>query len=369
MKILSLDTAMAACSAAVIDTEGALTLAAVFQPMERGHAEALAPLVAEVMRASGLDFPQIGRIAVTVGPGTFTGVRIGLAFARGLGLARGIPVIGIDSLTAIAANERAEMPLLAVSDARNGEVYAACFEAGRRLVSGPRITTAARAAEGLAPGALLIGTAKEAVLAASGRGDLALSPSGDLPVAAHFGPLAAAMAPGAMPAPLYLRAPDAKPQSAPLRKAGELSFETAGVSAAPVMAALHAEAFEDGWSAGAFEDLLRMPGARGTIALELGEPVAFLLTRAAADEAEIITIGTRAGAQRRGVARRLLAHGLAELAAQRLRHVFLEVAASNVAARNLYAGQGFREAGRRKGYYRRKDGAEDAVVMRLELQP
>ena len=369
MKILSLDTAMAACSAAVLDTDSALPLAAAFRAMERGHAEALAPMVAEVMQESGLDFTHVDRIAVTTGPGTFTGVRIGLAFARGLGLARGVPVIGIDSLTAIAMNESAEAPLLVVSDARNEDVYAASFDAARRLLVPPHITTAARAADGLPDGALVIGTAKQSVLAASGRSGLALSGAGDIPVAARFGTLAAKGLPGAMPSPLYLRAPDAKPQAAPLRKAGELRFETAGPSAAPVMAELHAEAFEECWTAGAFGDLLRMPGAAGLIALELGEPVAFLLTRSAADEAEIITIGTRPGAQRRGVARRLLEQGLAALSAQGLHQVFLEVAASNLAARNLYAALGFREAGRRKGYYRRMDGVEDAVVMRLELQP
>ena len=83
MKILSLDTAMAACSAAVVDTDAGSPLAAAFVPMERGHAEALPPMVSEVLQVAGLDIRHIDRIAVTTGPGTFTGVRIGLAFARG----------------------------------------------------------------------------------------------------------------------------------------------------------------------------------------------------------------------------------------------------------------------------------------------
>jgi tRNA threonylcarbamoyl adenosine modification protein YeaZ/ribosomal-protein-alanine acetyltransferase len=367
MRILSIDTAMAACSAAVVDTDQDVPLAAAFQAMERGHAEALAPMVAEVMRASGLAFSDIDRIAVTVGPGTFTGVRIGLSFGRGLGLVRGIPVIGIDSLSAIAANEASCGPLLVVSDARNDEVYAASFDEARQLISEPRVTTAAGAAEGLPPDALVIGTAKRSVLAMSGRSDLSVSPEGDLPDAARFARLAASATPGDMPAPLYLRAPDAKPQATPLRRAGTIAVEEVSATAAPLLASLHAEAFEIGWSAASFEELMGMPGAAAQLALDHGEPAAFLLTRRAADEAEIITIATRPQAQRRGVARQLLETALAELARLSVRHVFLEVAASNTAAIGLYQAMGFQEAGRRPGYYRRKHGTEDAIVMRREL--
>ena len=367
MKILGLDTAMAACSAAVIDTQSPLPLAEAYVPMERGHAEALPPMVAEVMSASGLAFRDIDRIAVTVGPGTFTGVRIGLAFARGLGLALGVPVIGIDSLSAIAANEPANAPLLIVSDARNDEVYAALLSCDRKLVSGPEITTAAHAASGLSPGTHVLGTAASAVIAASGRTDLNTSSANRLPVASAFARLAASALPGPMPAPLYLRAPDAKPQSAPLRKVSTLHFETAALPAAPLLARLHEQSFDEGWTAGAFEDLLNMPGASAEIALEHDDPASFILTRTAADEAEIITICTRPQAQRRGVARQLLAHHFAGLAARGVRHVFLEVAASNIAAQALYHSFGFAEAGRRRSYYKRSDGMEDAIVMRREL--
>ena len=113
MKILSFDTAMGACSAAVIDTGSRLHLASAYVQMERGHAEALPPMVAGVMKTADLRFSQIDRIAVTIGPGTFTGVRIGIAFARGLAQATGIPVVGIDTLSAIAANEAAVAAFLA----------------------------------------------------------------------------------------------------------------------------------------------------------------------------------------------------------------------------------------------------------------
>jgi tRNA threonylcarbamoyladenosine biosynthesis protein TsaB len=369
MKILSLDTSMAACSAAVVDTANALPLAEAFQPMERGHAEALAPMVAEVMHVSGLEFSELDRIAVTIGPGSFTGVRIGLSFARGLGLARGIPVSGIDSLSAIAANVPIGVPLLVVADARNGEVYAAAFDGERRIIAGPRISTLADAAEAVPPNTRVIGTASHAVIGACSRQDLSTSSEGDLPVAARFARLVASDPPGSMPAPLYLRAPDAKPQATPLRSAGTIVIEEVSTAAAPLLATLHAEAFDTGWSASAFEELMRMPGAATRLALHQGEPAAFILTRIAADEAEIITVATRPAARRRGVARQLLTRMLSDLAHQGVREVFLEVAASNVAGLSLYRAMGFQEVGRRTAYYDSRHGSEDAIVMRRDLAP
>lgn len=370
MKILSLDTAMAACSVAVVDTAHDEPLAHAFVPMERGHAEALAPMVQQVMQEAGLGFGDIDRIVVTTGPGTFTGVRIGLSLARGLGLARVIPVVGIDTLTAISANEPLhDVPMLVVADARNGEVYAASFGAARNVLRKPFIVPAALAVDSLPPSSIIIGTAAEAVIAASGRSDLVHSRGGDLPVAARFARLGAtAPVTGGMPAPLYLRAPDAKPQSAPLRKATALTFEKVSAEASELLASIHAEGFELPWTAQAFTELLAMPGTYAEVALELGEPVGFIMMRAAADEAEIISIATRPFAQRRGVGQAMIDRQFTELLKQGIRNVFIEVAESNAAARALYAAVGFVEAGRRKQYYTLANGGkDDAIVMRREL--
>jgi tRNA threonylcarbamoyladenosine biosynthesis protein TsaB len=370
MKILALDTAMAACSVAVIDTAHDEPLAQAFVPMERGHAEALAPLVQEVMHEAGVSFSEIDRIVVTTGPGTFTGVRIGLSLARGIGLARNIPVIGIDTLTAIAANEPMhDVPVLVVADARNGEVYAASFGAARNVLRKPFVVSAALAVDSLPPSSIIMGTAAEAVIAASGRGDLVHSRGGDLPDAARFGRLGAtAPLTGEMPAPLYLRAPDAKPQSAPLLKATSLAFEKVSAGATGLLASIHAEGFELPWTAQAFAELLAMPGTYAEVALELGEPVGFVMMRVAADEAEIISIATRPYAQRRGVGQALIDRQFTELVKQGIRNVFIEVAEANRPARALYAAVGFVEAGRRKKYYTLANGGrDDAIVMRREL--
>ena len=94
MRVLAIDTALAACAAAVLDTDHGI-LASETLPMLRGHAEALIPLIARVMKRSDMIFRDLGRIAVTTGPGSFTGVRVGLAAARGFGVATGVPVVGV----------------------------------------------------------------------------------------------------------------------------------------------------------------------------------------------------------------------------------------------------------------------------------
>ena len=96
------------------------------QPMKRGHAEALMPLIARVIKEAGIAFTALDRIAVTTGPGSFTGLRVGLSAARGIALAAGKPVVGLTTLTAYAApivGRNAEQPILSAIDARHGQVY------------------------------------------------------------------------------------------------------------------------------------------------------------------------------------------------------------------------------------------------------
>ena len=367
MKLLAIDTCMAACSVAAGGSGHDLPLAKAHVAMERGHAEALAPMVRRVMYEAGLAFSDLDRIAVTTGPGTFTGVRIGLAMARGLGLALDIPVIGIDTLSAIAANEtESDQPILVAADARRDEVYAAFFKDGK-IIGRPAVMTAASASRLLPEGpCFILGSGAERVLAAASRDDLTRSRAGDIPSAVNFWPLAIdTPTSGSIPAPLYLRAPDAKPQ----QMNATIVIREASVAEAPVLAALHAESFDNPWSAGEFAKLMAMPGASAALALAGDEPIGFALLRLAADEAEIISIGTRPITQRRGIARKLIAYEAARLAALGAKSLFIEVARSNAAARALYAACGFSEGGRRRDYYESRGGREDAIVMRKALLP
>lgn len=203
MIVLAIDTCLFACSVAVVD--GERVLARRVEPMSRGHQERLAPLVQEAMAQAGLGFDQLDRIGVTVGPGSFTGLRVGLAFAKGLAAALAIPVIGIGTLEALAEPERGNV--VAVLDAKRGQVYLQAFSDGA-AVSAPDAlpieTAAARVAE-FAPD-ILIGTGA-ALLADVRPGVRAIEADVTDPVAVAR--LAASRSP-VPPRPLYLRAPDAK---------------------------------------------------------------------------------------------------------------------------------------------------------------
>jgi tRNA threonylcarbamoyl adenosine modification protein YeaZ len=221
MRVLAIDTALEACSAAVLDTEQGGISARESLPMVCGHAEALLPLIARVMDSAGLEFAALDRIAVTTGPGSFTGLRVGIAAARGLALAAGKPAVGLSTLAAyaaplIAADDTA--PVVAVIDARHDHVYLQVFGPGGRTVVTPRIASLREALRAAATGApRLIGTAAE-MLAAAWPADqraprlVDARRAPDVDWVARLG--AAATDTGVPPKPLYLRAPDAQPQNA-----------------------------------------------------------------------------------------------------------------------------------------------------------
>jgi tRNA threonylcarbamoyladenosine biosynthesis protein TsaB len=124
VKLLAVDTALGACSVALIEDENLVMHHHVL--MDRGHAEALAPMVEDTMREAKISFAELDRLAVTTGPGTFTGQRVGLAFMRGLRLALHRPLIGITTLAAMAEAAKAETGFaraIALHDARRDEVY------------------------------------------------------------------------------------------------------------------------------------------------------------------------------------------------------------------------------------------------------
>src|SRR3989304_5586801 len=142
MRVFAIDTALEACSAAVLDAERETIIAHESIPMARGHAEALMPLIARVLGAAGLDFAWVDRIAVTTGPGSFTGMRVGLAAARGIGLAANKPVVGLSTLAAYAAPfiaADATLPVVAAVDARHGHVYLQIFGTSGNTIVAPRL--------------------------------------------------------------------------------------------------------------------------------------------------------------------------------------------------------------------------------------
>jgi tRNA threonylcarbamoyladenosine biosynthesis protein TsaB len=221
MRVLAIDTALSACSAAVLDTRHAAVVASETIPMSRGHAEAVMPLIARVMDQADIDFAQLDRIAVTTGPGSYTGLRVGISAARGIALAAGKPAIGLTTLAAFAAPHIAESDSTAVVtaiDARHDHVYLQVFGIGGRTLVAPRIAAVRDAARAAMTGpARIIGSAADQVAAAWPRGaepPLLVEHRG-APHIDWIARLGAAAADGhGPPKPLYLRAPDAQPQDA-----------------------------------------------------------------------------------------------------------------------------------------------------------
>jgi len=226
MLILAIDTALDACAAAVLDTEAAELIAQESLAMKRGHAEALMPLIARVIEASGKGFEALDRIAVTTGPGSFTGLRVGLAAARGIALAANKPVVGLTTLTAYAApvvSQNGEQPVISAIDARHDHVYFQVVSGNGGSLIRPRVAPIEEVLGASRFGAPhLVGNAAR-ILADRWRADAPPPFTADpqpAPDIAWVAWLGAAVSPNTAPArPFYLRAPDAKPQNGQLQKA------------------------------------------------------------------------------------------------------------------------------------------------------
>ena len=206
----------------MLDTDRGGIVASETLPMVRGHAEAVMPLIARVMDQAAIEFAELDRIAVTTGPGSFTGLRVGISAARGIALAAGKPAIGLSTLAGFAAPHIAEddsTNVVAAIDARHDHVYLQVFGTGGRTLVAPRIAPlrdAVRAAHDRSP-ARIVGSAAELVAAAWPKAEpppLLVEQRG-APDIGWIARLGAAAADGhGPPKPLYLRAPDAQPQDA-----------------------------------------------------------------------------------------------------------------------------------------------------------
>ena len=228
MNILALDTSMGACSAALLRSETTgKRLIARRDIMERGHAEALLPMVDQIMQESGAIFADLDRIAATVGPGSFTGVRIAIAAARGFALVTHASLWGTDSLTVMAAEASAAdagggAPFAVAVDARRDKLYVGTYCTFGERIEGPLLLSPDEAAARL-PSDLkvAVGSGATALADAAAAHGLSIEPS--LP---DLQPSAAALAELALLAresmetirPLYLRPADAKPQPAQLAR-------------------------------------------------------------------------------------------------------------------------------------------------------
>jgi tRNA threonylcarbamoyladenosine biosynthesis protein TsaB len=190
--------------------------------MNRGHAEALVPLVDRMMKAADVKFDAIDRIVTTIGPGSFTGLRVGIAAARAFALACHKPVVGVTTLAALSAphlGEKETVPVVAAIDAKHGNLYFQMVGAGGRILVAPRVAALHEAIRAVAIGLVRI-VGPGATILADNWPSLEVTaplsvdarPAPDITWVARLG--ADADSKQAKPRPLYLRPPDARPQDA-----------------------------------------------------------------------------------------------------------------------------------------------------------
>ncbi|MBO6717776.1 MAG: tRNA (adenosine(37)-N6)-threonylcarbamoyltransferase complex dimerization subunit type 1 TsaB [Rhizobiaceae bacterium] len=213
MKILAIDTAANLCAACIFDTEAGELGRAVLD-LGKGHAEHLITVIDDALAGAGLRYADLHLVGVAVGPGSFTGIRVGVAAARGLALALGVQAVGVTTLDALAEEARdahAGREVLAVIDARRDQLYLARYDAEGTRVAGPSIVNLDEAVTHAPPGIVLTGSAAHVVAeAAGGAFDIASNaPTADISAYALLASRPDVMTP---PRPLYLRDADAKPQ-------------------------------------------------------------------------------------------------------------------------------------------------------------
>ena len=318
MLILAIDTCLGRCAVCLFDSAAGIALAEEYLDMERGHAEALAPMVQRVLMKGRKQVKNLHRIAVTTGPGTFTGVRIGLSFARALGLARNIPVVGLDTLSAFRLTMMQNT--LAFPSGNSGLAYV--LRGGGEIELIPM--------SDVDPAAFVKGTPDLKALCVWATKQVA---------------------PFAMPEPVYIREADAKPQ---------VTVKFVKAEASGTISRIHHAAFEQGWSEKDIVEMLSIAGTEIALAQIAGEAVGFAMIRSIADQAELLTIATLPSQRRKSVAATILKHIFIKAQSLGATSLFLEVAQSNSSAHKLYIKLGFSETARRKAYYANGD---DAVVM------
>jgi tRNA threonylcarbamoyladenosine biosynthesis protein TsaB len=351
--LLAIDTCFNACSAALFDPARGV-VASRFAEMQRGHAEALGPMV-EALLADAAVLPlQLTRIAVTRGPGTFTGLRIGLAYAKGMSLALNVPLMGVDSLWATAAPhfESGRDVVVVQQAGGTGLFYWASYREGVE-VQAPQVSSSRNIAPFISHDAGCVGTG-----ASQFADHRRLKP--DFPVAAEFIahafklPLAQSVV-----EPLYLRAPDAK-----ISADAKPAVRAACAEDLAAMAEIHAQSFTEGWSQDSLASSLSVPGT-GALVVEFANTLyGFVLFQWVEGEAEINTLCVSPQHRRQHFGTDLMQGLLARLAAMKTSRVFLEVSDNNVAALRLYEKHGFTRTGLRRAYYAT---GRDAIVMQRVL--
>jgi tRNA threonylcarbamoyl adenosine modification protein YeaZ/ribosomal-protein-alanine acetyltransferase len=370
----------------LVRDDNAKTLALEVEDVGHGHTRRLTPLVERALERAGAAPRDLGWVAADLGPGSFTGVRVGLATARALALAAGARMLGASSLASLAHGTAARRAVLVpLVPAGRREVYAGFFRADTRgtiqLMSAPRVLTPdallvavaeARAIAGattvrfVGPGA----QRERATLAAAypdltepvWRGEgLSAIDLADAALAA-YGPARGLPSPGEEASPLYVRTAQAEERVRHRATAGDpILLRPLVATDIPAIAAVERLVFSDPWPESFFHGELDQPLVFARVAERDGAMVGYSVAWLGAGTGHLGNLAVVPSERRRGIASRLVHDLLDRARALEVENLTLEVRVSNFAAQALYRAHGFRLAGLRRGYYR--DRGEDALIM------
>lgn len=391
MRVLAIDSSGLTATVAVVEEDR--TIAEYTTNFKKTHSQTLLPMIDEMMRMIEMDVSEVDAIAVAGGPGSFTGLRIGSATAKGLGLALDKPLIHVPTLDAMAYSLYGCGDIICpVMDARRKQVYTGLYSFGRRQTEDGSLydepvfqvlrmqmavpveelirhlnvyrrrvvflgdgvpVYAEMLAEGMkVPYSFAPSFMNRQRAAAVGALGIHYYQTGRFETAAEF-------------RPEYLRRSQAERERAEREKNAVPQVRRMTVEDSAAVAEMEHQHFTDAWSEKAVIGTLEQPDSICLIVEKAGRTAGYLLAYRAADEAEIARIAVVKELQRQGAARALLNELETVCRAGGIRRVLLDVRSGNSAARALYESAGFKEDGIRQHFY--EDPDEDAVLMSREL--
>ncbi len=401
MSGIAIECATERAEVLVEDGRGAV-LAHRVEPIGHHHTRRLTPLVREALAEAGLQARDLAWVAADLGPGSFTGVRVGLATAQALAWAAGAPLHGASSLAALAHGTRARSALIVpMVGAGRRDVYAGCFRADTRgrvlLMTAAEVGPLEAALETVREALPLIGANAhvrfvgpgagrereklEALFPGSTRGEWRFEGLSALDLAAAArsgrGPAAGLPAAGAPLAPHYVRPAQAESRVRHrVLEAQRVTVRPMRADDVPAIAAIERDVFSDPWAPSFFRAELGQEGVWARVAEWApddsgGAPprlAGYLMAWLGQGEGHLGNLAVVPSLRRHGIASALLDDLYARAGVEGAARITLEVRVSNDAAQALYRAQGFRLAGLRRGYYR--DSGEDALILaRTETAP
>lgn len=392
MKVLAIDSSgMTAAVAVVEDTQ---TIAEYTVNFKKTHSQTLLPMIDTMGKMIELDLKSIDAIAVAGGPGSFTGLRIGSATAKGLGLALEKPLIHVPTVDGLAYNLYGCQDIICpIMDARRKQVYTGMYTFARRELEGSKETELVLdvlEAQNASPIDELIERlnihGRPVVFLGDGVPVYQDVIREKMRVPFSFAPASAnrqrAAVVGALGIqyykeekfetamehqPDYLRVSQAERERAEKERKAVVSIRQMKVEDAAAIAEMEHQTFSDAWSEKAILDTLRNPKTICLVAEKIGKIVGYCIVYTADDEADIARIAVLKESRRFGIASELI-HALDVICWEnQIQIIMLDVRVSNDGARAFYEKHGFTQDGIRENYY--KNPIEDAILMSRAVIP